>query len=53
MDRGAWQAIVHGVTELDVTERPTLSLSHEKKNCPADVIFLFENGEYSVSDRKV
>ena len=21
MDRGAWQAIVHGVTELDMTER--------------------------------
>jgi len=38
---------------LDVTERLTLSLSHEKKKCPADVIFLFENGEYSVSDRKV
>ena len=53
MDRGAWWAVVHGVTELDVTERLTLSLSHENKKCPADVIFSFESGEYSVSDRKV
>ena len=53
MDRGAWRAVVHGVTELDMTERLTLSLSHEKKKCPADVIFSFESGEYSVSDRKV
>ena len=29
MDRGAWQATVHGVTESDMTERLTLSLSRE------------------------
>ena len=27
MDRGAWQATVHGVTELDMTEWLRLSLS--------------------------
>ena len=26
MDRGAWQAIIHGVTELDMIERLTLSV---------------------------
>ena len=28
MDRGAWQVTAHGVTELDTTERLTLSLSY-------------------------
>ena len=27
MDRGAWRATVHGVTELDTTEQLTLTLS--------------------------
>ena len=30
MDRGAWQATVHTVAELDTTERLTLSLGNIK-----------------------
>ena len=30
MDRGAWRATVHGVAELDMTERLTRSLSCPK-----------------------
>ena len=28
VDKGVWQATVHGITELDMTERLTLSFSH-------------------------
>ena len=35
MDRGAWQAIVHGVTQLDMTEA-TKSAATAAKNLPAN-----------------
>ena len=33
VDRGAWQATVHGITELDMTEQLTLSLSLWRNLC--------------------
>ena len=32
MDRGAWRATAHGITELDTTEQLTLSLLHFHEN---------------------
>ena len=32
MDRGAWWAIVHGVTESDVTEQLMLALLNKQTN---------------------
>ena len=36
MNRGTWRAMVHGVTELDVTERLTLSLLLPSTQLPVD-----------------
>ena len=33
MDRGAWWAVVYEITELDMTERLTLSLRFTVKQC--------------------
>ena len=40
MDRGAWWATVHGITELDTTERLTLSHTHLR---PTDELTASEN----------
>ena len=43
MDRGAWQATVHGVTEWDVTERLTLSLS-KTSEMHVSILFIWRSG---------
>ena len=49
MDRGTWQASVHGVTESDMTERLTLSLSLGKSSTiPVSQLLHVQNGETTV-----
>ena len=45
MDRGAWQATVHGVTMLDMTER----ITYVKQITNKDLLYITENSiHYSV-----
>ena len=43
MDRGAWQATVHGVTELDTTE--WLSMCMQVINISELSFFIYKNGD--------
>ena len=45
MDRGAWWATDHGVTELDMTERLTLNTVAQAKN--SKTVWVWTHGERS------